>query len=880
MPRRRAADGWRPPARRMAGWLLAIALAGVAAQAVAVAPTDQPIDPLRPSCGGVSGTPCEPTTVKQPDDGVREWMAVSTAFQAYDYVMTLRAIDALAAKQPFSGDVAFMRGYALMRLHRDKDAIAAFDQALELDPQNALALAHRGLAHALLGDTAKGLADVDAALAIVAENPAASAYKGLILIRAGRDNEGLGLLDDAAGAVPDFVWLRLLQATALADLKRLDVALAEAEKAVAAAPDDPSVYTVRARIRLDRRDTAGALADVEKALSLGGQDPFLIVLRSRAHAAAGDAESAIADLAALHRQHPGADPAMKPDLPSLFGDGPGDPLPRLMLAVLKIERGDPKGARAIAEQVLMTTPWARPAVLMVRAYASQALGDHKLALADLDELEAASGKSAESQFIRAKVLWDMGERAAALETIEAALRLSPRDEMYRQTRATFRYESGDLAGALPDFVALRQSEDYADWAWHMQIITLYFLDRPREAAEQAVPYLREKKPADETLLRAVADTVWRLQSGDTWPLADTLLSVATPPAQGEDYHLFLQGRSLAHAGRTAEAEAAMSRIGAHDVLLSASGDAVFAPLWDKPALRQVLDPTALYRRSFEAAWEAHRQKPEDLLAAVYAMSVLMEMGCGDQAADAARRLVPTLDRYAEQEQFGASVFQTIAAGALRHGDGKAAVSAWQEGMDRLGPDNPYALPLILNSGFALAADGRYEEAIARVERVEAISPTYDYAIVMAHYIRALAYAGLHRDAERDASLDYVVAHAPGNPLAAILAVGLLRGYDPAVALLEENLRDHARGHQILDALHVQPQPPATSDLERQERTLLDRLRADPRVLKALKPVGRILTIPESNTCPLTKQELTERPFQYPYENGAVTGDVEAPGGMR
>ncbi|MGE0668207.1 MAG: tetratricopeptide repeat protein [Sphingomonadales bacterium] len=867
-----------PPRARRVLASLAVLLALIALPALAAAPPDRKIDPARPDCGLASGMDCgQQPAGEEPEDGIREWMAVSTAFQAYDYAMTLKAVEALAAKQPFNGDAAFMRGYALMRLHRDEEAIAAFDQAISLDPQSALALSHRGLARARLGDTQAGLADVDAALAIVGENPAALAYKGLILLRAGKENEGLTLLDEASAAAPDFVWLRLVEATTLADLGRLDAALADAEKAAEAAPDDPSAYGVRARIRLDRRDAAGAIADVDKALSLGGQDPFLLVLRGRAKAATGDAEGAIADLALLNRQHPGADPAMKAELPSLFGDGPGDPLPRLMLAVLKIEKGDPKGARAIAEQVLATTPWARPAVLMVRAYASQALGDFKLALADLDELESSVGKSAESQFIRAKVQWAGGERETALATIGSALDMAPGDDMYLQTRATFLYETGDLAGALPDFAALLASEEYGEWAWQMQILTLYFLDRAAEAAGRAVPYLREGKPVDDTLLRAVADMVLRLQTGDSWALADDLLAAAKPPSEGEDFELFLKARSQVHAGRLAEAEALVSRIGAHDVLLAASSDAVFAPLWDAPALAGALEPEALFRRSFEAAWESHRQAPENLFAAVYAMGVLADMGCGEEATAAARRLIPSLSRYAEQEQFGVAVFETIAGDALRRGDEAAALAAWDEGIATLGADNPYTLPLALNAGFLLVGDGDNAGALERVARVEQVSPSYDYAIVMAHYVRALAHDGLGDRAKRNASLDYAANHAADNPVAAILAVGLLRGYGEAVALIEDRLREPADARLVLDVLHVRPETPVISELERREQALLARLREDPRVIAALKPVGRIITLPESRTCPLSKQEMADRPFQYPFEDGTVTG--EAGGGI-
>lgn len=865
MPEYRAGPRGKPGRRTWPRWLLGVLALTFASPAYAVAPAGGKIDPNRPDCGLASGMDCQPTAPgKQPDDGIHEWMSVSTAFQSYDYDATLRAIDVLTARQPFNADAAFMRGYALHRQHKDAEAIKAFDRALDIDPGHAMALAQRGLSRALLGDTAQGLSDVDAALALVAENPTAMAYKGLILIRAGRDNEGLTLLGDAADMSPEFVWLLLVKATALADLKRLDLAAADADKAVEIAPDDPSVYTARAHIRLDRRDGAGALADVEKALALGAQDPLLLVLRGRARALTGDRAGAEADAALVKKHAPEGEPV--PELPSLFGDGPSDPLPRLMLAVHKIENGDPKGARAIAEQVLLTAPWSRPAVLMVRAYAFQALGDHKAALADLDELESVSGKSGESLYIRAKVLWDSGQRGDALATIDSAMQMAPDDDLFRQTRAMFHYESGDLAGALPDFTALRPSEDYGDWAWQMQILTLYYLDRNQEAGENALRYLRAGKPADDSMKRAMADIVWRLQAGATWPLADDLLAAATPPPQGEDFALFLKARSMVHAGKPAEAEALLGRIGAHDVTLVAMADAAFAPLWSRPGMHPLSDLPSLYRRSFDVAWASHHAHPEDLLAATYALGVLLDLGCGDAASAAATRLVPSLPRYAEQEQFGAGLFEVIGANAIRHGDGTAAMATWEDGIARLGADNPYTLPLTLNSASLLLGEGRFDDALAKLSRVEAISPAYEYAIVLAQYMRALAYDGLGRRKERDAALDYVAAHASANAMAAALAIGLLRSYDEAVALIVANSRDHAHGQMILGDLHVRVQPAMTSDLDNRERALLDRLRADPKVKAALAPVGRILTLPDNGTCPLTDAELAARPFVFPYES--------------
>ncbi len=109
-------------------------------------------------------------------------------------------------------------------------------------------------------------------------------------------------------------------------------------------------------------------------------------------------------------------------------------------------------------------------------------------------------------------------------------------------------------------------------------------------------------------------------------------------------------------------------------------------------------------------------------------------------------------------------------------------------------------------------------------------------------------------------------------MAAAIAIGMLRSHDEAADLLAARLGDPATARTVLDGLHVKPRSGLDSPLDRREKQVLDRLRADPRVLAALRPVGRILTLPEANRCPLTPAELATRPFHYPFEN-AATGEA-------
>ncbi|MBI1180132.1 MAG: tetratricopeptide repeat protein [Alphaproteobacteria bacterium] len=834
-------------------------------------PTAQCDDGAGPACAA------QGTDKQASDDHVEDWLVISAAFQAYDYDAALEAIDQLATGKPFDPDAAFMRGYALHRQGRDAAAVQALDRAAALAADRALPLAQRGLSHAVMGQTGDALHDIDEALSVEPDDATTLAYKGYILARAGKPDEALAALDEAVEQAPDSVWVLLVRAIVKLELKRPEAALADTDAALALDPRDSSVYAARARILDAKGDAKGALAEADKALALGAQDPALIALRARLRAAAGDVAGARDDRERLSRDHPGFSVRSGDDLPSMFGDGRVDPQPRLLLALQKIAAGKPEEARDLADQILVTAPWARPAVLMVRAYASLDLEDYQQARADVEEVERTSGPTDETHYLRAKVDWGEGRRTAALASIDEAVKLAPDYPTYRQARALYRYDAGELSAALDDMDALTRLQPEDDWAPQMRVTILHLLDRDEEAGRQAVGYLKRGRPLDASVRQELPDIVWALQQDPTWDLADSLLTAAPPPPLGEDFRLFLQARSLLHAGKTDEAAALVRQIDDHDVIQAAMSDRMFAPLWRDPSLASAFDLDAMYRRSFEAAWQKHREKPKDLLRAVYALDVLSDMGCPRAAADAARRLAPSVTRYDDSDEWGAGVYSSLADAALAGDDSTGALAALRDGVSRLGEDNPYTLSLTLEAGQILVAQGRYDEALKTLASVEQRSPAYRYGIALAQYLRALAYDGLGRTQERDAALDYLAAHAEDNTVAAVYGIGLMRSYDKAAAIAASSMADHVRGHLLLDRIEPRPGRSAATPLERRAEALSKRLRADPRVVAAIKGLGRLLTVPVNTTCPLSEAELAERPFSFPFEAPAPqTSDASGP----
>jgi tetratricopeptide (TPR) repeat protein/mono/diheme cytochrome c family protein len=172
------------------------------------------------------------------------------------------------------GEFAAPRNVVLERLLRDGDnllqqgylerAIAAYDEALRLDPQSALAHNNRGLGHKRRGDLEKAIADfteavrLDPRLAVAFHNR--------------------GVARQARG--------------------ELDQALSDFTESLRLGPTSAVAFNNRGYAHLEKENFGKALADFDEALRLQPKFPFALNNRGLAHAKKGDQDRAIADFSA------------------------------------------------------------------------------------------------------------------------------------------------------------------------------------------------------------------------------------------------------------------------------------------------------------------------------------------------------------------------------------------------------------------------------------------------------------------------------------------------------------------------------------------------------------------------------------------------------
>ena len=181
----------------------------------------------------------------------------------------------------------FLRGSAAYEAGQYTEALAAYDRALALRPDDPNALNNRGIALRNLGRYDEALADYDRALALGPDHPDTLNNRGIALNYLKRHDEALADLDRALALRPDHPDTLNNRGIALNYLKRHDEALADLDRALALRPDDPNALYNRGCVLALTMKPDEAMAAIEAAIAHGysdcellANDPDLTLLRS------------------------------------------------------------------------------------------------------------------------------------------------------------------------------------------------------------------------------------------------------------------------------------------------------------------------------------------------------------------------------------------------------------------------------------------------------------------------------------------------------------------------------------------------------------------------------------------------------------------------
>ncbi len=234
---------------------------------------------------------------------------------AGDSIQALLLLRSACAALPDHGEAHFLLGAALHRLNQLPAALAAFDRAIELEPEN-LQAAHASLA--VLGDlgrTEEAGARVERLLASHPNDPQLQYTAALVYEARGEFDRAVHHYDRALHMLPDHFEALLNRGVALTRLGRLDEAVANNRHLATAHPTRVESHFNLAEVLLAAGRYQDALIHSEHALALDPQHAGAMLDHGLALAALGqleDAHSALAKARTLGAQIPRTTP-VEPD---------------------------------------------------------------------------------------------------------------------------------------------------------------------------------------------------------------------------------------------------------------------------------------------------------------------------------------------------------------------------------------------------------------------------------------------------------------------------------------------------------------------------------------------------------------------------------------
>jgi len=190
------------------------------------------------------------------------------------------------------------RGELHVHFENWPDALSDFSLAIELEPDNAEAIADRAQVYQELERYEEAAADFSWLIEHHPELTWAFAQRGQAYLGLGRYAEALADLNKALERSPDDQEALSVRGRTYYQMGRYDEALADLGRAIALDPQDDLALASRAEVWLRKGENEPALADLEAVLVLRPEDDWSLYRRALVHRALGQAAQSEADMVA------------------------------------------------------------------------------------------------------------------------------------------------------------------------------------------------------------------------------------------------------------------------------------------------------------------------------------------------------------------------------------------------------------------------------------------------------------------------------------------------------------------------------------------------------------------------------------------------------
>lgn len=195
-----------------------------------------------------------------------------------------------------TGRAKYLRTPDAVRDPQYADAIAAFSEAIRLDPTNADAFNSRAVAKLELHDFAGTTSDADAVLRLSPTNGPALRLRGFCKLRAKDYNGAEADFTTAINMDTNDADMYHFRGLARANNRKWDEAVADLNNAIQMAPAQSEYYRDRAMAKGGQKNYEAAIEDASKSLGMNNKDPVAFLTRGRIENALKDYSSALLDL--------------------------------------------------------------------------------------------------------------------------------------------------------------------------------------------------------------------------------------------------------------------------------------------------------------------------------------------------------------------------------------------------------------------------------------------------------------------------------------------------------------------------------------------------------------------------------------------------------
>lgn len=179
-------------------------------------------------------------------------------------------LQAVQAKSNQSSDASEHVNQGINRLQRGdfQGAIESFNQAIELDPNSALAYGNRGMARVIVGDTPGAIDDFTRVIELDPNDAVAYSSRAITYAESGNHEAALSDFDRAIELEPDFPPNYYNRSLSRAQMDDNQGALEDLDRAIELDASFAPAYGTRALLREELGDKAGAIDDLQKAAEL------------------------------------------------------------------------------------------------------------------------------------------------------------------------------------------------------------------------------------------------------------------------------------------------------------------------------------------------------------------------------------------------------------------------------------------------------------------------------------------------------------------------------------------------------------------------------------------------------------------------------------